>query len=160
EGLDPEFVFFESAQPISVAVAGGDADFGTTGLTASFFNLAAQGALKIIASSTWERQGFQQVGVLVSNQAAAAGLKSLKDIGGKSAGITQSGTPLHYVIGLAAEKYGIDLKTIKVLLLQSNPNVASALAGGQADIAVQSVANVFANVEKGNAKLLAWASDE
>jgi hypothetical protein len=76
EGLDAELVFFESAQPISVAVASGDANFGTTGLTAAFFNLASQGALKIIGSSTWETPGFQNTGFLVSNQAYAAGLTS------------------------------------------------------------------------------------
>jgi NitT/TauT family transport system substrate-binding protein len=160
EGLDAELVFFESAQPISVAVASGDANFGTTGLTAAFFNLASQGALKIIGSSTWETPGFQNTGFLVSNQAYAAGLTSLKDIGGRTAAITQSGTPLHYILARAAEKYDIDFKTIRVLLLQSNPNVATALTGGQTDIAMQTAAPAYAIIAKGGARLLGWAGDE
>jgi NitT/TauT family transport system substrate-binding protein len=160
EGLDAELVFFDSAQPISVAVASGDANFGTTGLTAAFFNLASQGALKIIGSSTWETPGFQNTGFLVSNQAYAGGLTSLKDIGGRTAAITQSGTPLHYILARAAEKYGIDFRTVRVLLLQSNPNVATALTGGQADIAMQTAAPAYALIAKGGARLLGWAGDE
>src|SRR5579862_9004835 len=160
EGLDAELLFFDSAQPISVAVASGDADFGTTGLTAAFFNLAAQGALKIISSSTWETPGFQNSGFLVSNQAYAAGLTSLKDIRGRTAAITQSGTPLHYLLAQAAAKYGIDFASLRVLLLQSNPNVATALTGGQTDIAVQTAGPAYAVISKGGARLLGWAGDE
>ena len=159
EGLDAELVFFDSAQPVSVAVAGGDANFGTTGLTAAFFNLASQGALRIISSSTWETPGFQNSGFLVSNQAYAAGLTSLKDIGGHTAAITQSGTPLHYLLAQAAAKYGIDFATIRVLLLQSNPNVATALTGGQTDIALQTAAPAYTIIGKGGARLLGWAGD-
>lgn len=159
EGLDAELVFFDSAQPVSVAVAGGDVNFGTTGLTAAFFNLASQGALRIISSSTWETPGFQNSGFLVSNQAYAAGLTSLKDIGGHTAAITQSGTPLHYLLAQAAAKYGIDFATIRVLLLQSNPNVATALTGGQADIALQTAAPAYTIIGKGGARLLGWAGD-
>ena len=160
EGLDAELVFFESAQPVSVAVAGGDVDFGTTGLTAAFFNLASQGTLRIISSSTWETPGFQNSGFLVSNQAYAAGLTALKDIGGHTAAITQSGTPLHYLLAQAAAKYQIDFATMRVLLLQSNPNVATALTGGQTDVAVQTAGPAYAVIGKGGARLLGWAGDE
>ena len=56
EGIEAELVFFDCAQPISVAVASSDCDFGSTGITAAFYNLAAQGALKIIAAGTWDKQ--------------------------------------------------------------------------------------------------------
>ncbi len=160
EGLDAELVFFDAAQPIAVAATSGDIDFGTTGMTAAFFTLASQGALKIIGAGTWEHPGFQSIGFLVSNQAYAAGLTSFKNLGGHSVAITQLGTPLHYNLGLVVAKYGIDLKTVRVLALQSNPNVASALTGGQADAAVQTAANAYALVQKGEAKMLGWAGDE
>ena len=51
QGLDVEMVFFDSAQPIAIAVASGDVQFGTAGMSASFYNLAGQGQLKLIASS-------------------------------------------------------------------------------------------------------------
>ena len=160
QGIDVDIVFFDSAQPIAIAVASGDCDVGTTGLTAAFFNLAGQGALRIIGSGTWEHPGFQSIGYVVSNQAYAAGLHSLKDIAGKKAAITQSGTPLQYGIALAAEKYNIDYSKIQVLLLQSNPNVATALTGGQTDFAVQTVVPAYSVINKGGAKLLGWEGDQ
>jgi NitT/TauT family transport system substrate-binding protein len=160
QGIDVELVFFDSAQPIAIAVASGDCDVGTTGVTAAFFNLAAQGTLRIVGSGTWEHPTFQSIGYLVSNQAYEAGLHSLKDIAGKKGGITQSGTPLQYAIALAAEKYHIDYSKIQILLLQSNPNVGTALTGGQTDFAVQTVVPAYSVINKGGAKLLGWEGDE
>ena len=159
QGLDAELVWFDAAQPVAVAAASGDVDFGSTGMTAAFLNLAAQGTLKIIGAGTWEHKGFQSIGFMVSNQAYAAGVHSLKDLAGHSAGLTQVGTPLHYNIALALEKSGVDLKTVRIVPLQSNPNVASALKGGQIDAAVQTSANIYPLLERGDAKLLGWASD-
>jgi NitT/TauT family transport system substrate-binding protein len=158
QGIDVDIVFFDSAQ--AIAVASGDCDVGATGVTAAFFNLASQGTLRIVASGTWEKPGFQSIGFLVSNQAYAAGLHSLKDIGGKKGAITQSGSPLQYAIALAAKKNNIDYNTIQVLLLQSNPNVGTALTGGQTDFAVQTVVPAYSVINKGGAKLLGWEGDE
>ena len=160
EGLDAELVFFDSAQPVSVAVAGGDVNFGTTGLTAAFFNLASQGALRIISSSTWETPGFQNSGFLVSNQAYAAGLHAFKDLKGHSVGITQRGTPLEYDLARIVKKYAIPQDAVKILALQSNQNIASALKGGEIDVGVQTVGNVYPLVARGDAKLLGWVADE
>ena len=159
EGLEVELVSFDAAQPVAVAAASGDVDFGSTGMTAAFLNLAAQGTLKIIGAGTWETKGFQSIGFMVSNQAYAAGVHSLKDMAGHSVGLTQVGTPLHYNIALALEKSGVDMKTVRIVPLQSNPNVASAIKGGQIDAAVQTSANIYPLVEKNEAKLLGWASD-
>ncbi len=160
EGLEVEFVPFQSAQPVAVAAASGDIDFGSTGLTMAFFTLANQGALKLIGAGTWEHAGFYGLGFIASNQAFAAGVKSFEDLGGHSVAITQVGTALHYNLGIVLAKHGVDLKTVRVLPLQSNPNIASAIMGGQADAAVLSAANVLALVDKGNAHLLGWLADE
>ncbi|HLI21037.1 MAG TPA: ABC transporter substrate-binding protein [Stellaceae bacterium] len=159
EGIDVDIIYFDSAQPIAVAVASGDCDVGATGLTAAFFNLASQGALKIIGSGTWEHPGFQSIGFVASNQAYAAGLHSLKDIGGHKGAVTQTGSPLQYGIALAAQTFKVDYGTIQILALQSNPNVGTALTGGQTDFAVQTVVPAYAVINKGGAKLLGWEGD-
>ncbi len=160
EGLDAELVMFTAAAPIAVAGASGDIDFGSTGMTAAFCNLANAGTLRIIGSGSWEHPGFETIGFLVSNQAHAAGLHSLKELKGHSVGITQLGTPLHYDLARVLKKHGIPLGSVKVLPLQSNPNVASALKGGQVDAAVQTTSNVYSLVAKGDAKVLGWMADE
>jgi len=160
EGLDAKIVMFDSAAPIAVAAAAGDIDFASTALTAAFCNLASQGTLRVIAAGGWERPGFQTIGFLVSNQAHAAGLHSFKDMKGHSAGITQLGTPLEYQLARVLKKYGIAMTDIKLVPLQSNQNVASAIKGGEIDVGVQTVANIYPLVARGDAKLLGWIADE
>jgi NitT/TauT family transport system substrate-binding protein len=160
EGLDAELVHFDSAQPVAVAVAGGDVDFGSTGLTGAFFTLANQGALKLIGAGTWERPGFQGLGLIASNKAYDGGVTSIAALKGHSVAITQTGTALHFALYLMLKKYDVDLKDVRVLPLQSNPNVASAVTGGQADGALLSSGNAFALINKNNAHLLGWLADE
>ena len=159
-GLDATLVPFESAQPIAVAITAGDVDFGSTGLTNAFFVLANQGALKIIGGDTTDHPDFHALGIIASNQAFAAGLKSFADFAGRSVGITQIGSPLQYSLSLVLEKYGVDGKSVRVLGLQSNSNVASAITGGQIDASIMSSANLYAVVNRGGAKLLGWVDDE
>ena len=158
-GLDAQLIFFDSAQPIAVAVASGDCDVGSTGITAAFYNLASQGALKIIAGGTWDHPGFQSVGLIASNQAYAGGLKSLKDLAGHSVAITQRGSPLELFVVEIAQHFHFDPTSIKFQALQSNGVVASAVAGNQVDAAVQTAAPAYALIQKGDAKLLGWVSD-
>jgi NitT/TauT family transport system substrate-binding protein len=160
EGLDATLVPFESAQPIVVAIASGDVDFGSAGLTDAFFVLANQGALKVIGGDTVEHPGFHGLGFIVSNQAYAAGLTSLDGFAGHSVGITQLGSPLQYSLALMLDKHHIDLKDVRVIGLQSNGNVASALTGGQIDASIMSSANLNAVLAKGGGKFLAWLDDE
>jgi NitT/TauT family transport system substrate-binding protein len=160
QGLDAEVVLFDSAQPIAVAVTSGDCDFGAGGMTAAFFNFASQGTLKIIGAGTWEHSGFQSIGILASNQAYAAGLKSFQDMGGHSVGVTQLGTPLQFYFLQVAAKYHVPESGLHFLPLQANGTVASALAGGQADLAVQTAAPISAIVSKNDGKLLGWTADE
>ena len=160
EGLDAELIFFDSAQPIAIAATSGDVDFGSTGMTAAFMTLANQGSLEIIGAGTWEHPGFQSIGFILSDQAYAAGVKGFADMKGHSAAITQTGTPLHYDLARVLEKYHVDLASVRILPLQSNPNVASALAGGQADVGVQTAANAYAIVQKSQGRIAGWVGDE
>jgi NitT/TauT family transport system substrate-binding protein len=160
QGLDTTLMPFESSQPIALAIASGDADFGTTGLSEPFFVLGHQGTLKIIGGDTVERKGFHGLGFVASNQAFAAGLTSVKALGGHSIGITQPGSPLEFSLALVLEKYKIDFKSVRVMGLQSNSNVASALTGNQVDAAVMSSANLYAIVNRGGAKQIGWLDEE
>ena len=92
QGIDVEMVFFDSAQPSAVAVASGDIDFGTVGVSATFLALAAQGQLKLIASSGGNAPGYFNLAFIVSNKAWDAGLRSVADLKGHSIAISQVGT--------------------------------------------------------------------
>ncbi len=160
EGLQPKIVTFDSAQPIALAAVSGDVDFGITGVTSAFFSLAGQGALKIVAGAYSEHKGFHYNAFIASKKAAAAGLTTLKQLPGHSFSLSQVGSPPHYAIGAVADKLGFDLKSLRLLPLQSIPNQVSAIVGGQADAAMLQASIALPLIDRGDAKLLAWLSDE
>jgi NitT/TauT family transport system substrate-binding protein len=160
-GLDAEMVFFDSAMPIAVAAVSGDIDIGGTGLSAGFYNLAGQGALRIIGAQGREAPGFHTIGYFVARRAYESGLKSLRDLGSHTIGLSQFGTPGHYVLGATTEKYGVDLATIHIVALQSVANSLSAMMGGQADGTVTVLATpLIPYIDRGDVRVLAWVGDE
>jgi NitT/TauT family transport system substrate-binding protein len=107
QGLDAKLVQFPSAAPIANAAASGDVDFGSSGMTAALINLAGGGAIRVIASASWEHPNFPTLGFVVSNQAYDKGLHTIADLGGHSVGITQVGTSLQYNLAMVLKKRGI-----------------------------------------------------
>lgn len=160
EGLDAEIVPFDAGQPVAVAAVSGAIDFGAAGVTSALYTLAGEGALRIIGAGTYDRPGFHAAGILASNRAWEAGLTSLKLLSGHSVGLTQVGSTYHYALAIIAEKYGVDMNTLRTLPLQSFANVASAVSGGQADAAVLTTTGAAPLLAHDSAKLLAWVGEE
>jgi NitT/TauT family transport system substrate-binding protein len=161
EGVPAELVYFESAQPIAVAAASGAIDFGVTAPTGGLYNLAGQGAVKIIAGAVQEAPGFKSASYLVSSHAYDAGLHAFKDFAGHSFGVSQIGSPPHYALGLLADKYGFDIHGMRVVALQSIPNIGSALSGGQIDATILTASPAIQPaIERGDIKRLGWVGDE
>jgi len=161
-GVPAELVYFDAAAPVAVATVSGDIDFGVTAVTAAFYNLAGQGELKIIAAAAHEAPGFQLQALVASRHAVENGLKSLKDLGGRSFALTTKGAPPIYVVGARlAEKYGFDFKSITLVQLQTIPNISTALAGGRADFSAVSFTTGLAPlIDRGDIKLMGWVGDE
>jgi NitT/TauT family transport system substrate-binding protein len=160
EGIDADLKFFDAAVPIAVAAVSGDIDIGFTGFTAAFYNLAGKGGLKVIAGTAREAPGFQNTAYVASRRAYDAGLKTLKDLPGHSVGITQIGSTFHYSLGLIADKLKFDIASVKVVPLQSLPNVAAAIKGGQLDAALTATTTISPVVASGDAVVLGFVGDE
>jgi len=160
EGLEPKLVTFVSAQPVAVAVASHDIDIAATAFTGGLFGLAGQGAIRIVAGYAKNVPGFKFDALVVSNHAWENGVRSYKDFAGHAYGVSQIGAPPHYELALIAEKYGFDLKSVRIVPLQSLPNVASALVGGQVDASSLVGAVAFPLIDRGEIKLLGWTGDE
>lgn len=160
-GVPAELVYFDASQPIAVAVASGAVQFGITGFTAGFYSLAGQGALKIIAGGySREMSGFHNLAYIASIKSFEHGLRTITDLPGHSVAISQVGSPPHYALGLLIEKYHWAPQDIRILPLQSIPNMVSAIAGGQADAAVLTAGASLPLVEHNAAKLLGWVGDQ
>lgn len=160
EGLTPDLVYFDSGLPIALGVVSGNLDFAASGLTGAFYSLAGQGALRVIGGLHREGPGFHTQEIVVSKSAYEHGLRSLKDLAGHSFGVSQIGSPADYALVLTTEKYGLDLKTIKLVQLQSIPNVVSGISGGQIDATILPAAAIRAGVERGDLQPLGWVGDE
>ena len=159
EGLEVEPKFFTAAQQIPVAVTAGDCEFGVTGLTAGFYNLAGKGALKMIAGQSREERGFQLNAFMVTQKAWDEGFRGLEDFPGKRVAITTTGSTFHYALGLLARKYGFALSSVTMVSLQQLPAMAAAFKGNQVDAAVPPV-TLARQMEADGGRIIGWVGDE
>ena len=108
----------------------------------------------MIAGTAREVPGFQNTAYVASKRAYDAGLRTLADLPGHSVGITQTGSTFHYSLGLLANKLKFDIATVRVVALQSLPNVAAAIKGGQLDAALTAATTITPVVASGDAIVL------
>jgi NitT/TauT family transport system substrate-binding protein len=160
QGLEVELKLFTAAAQPPLAVVSGDVDFAVTGLTASFYNLAAKGGVKIIGAQSREEPGFKLVAYMVTNDAWNRGFKSLKDFPGKSVATTTTGSTFHYSLGKLAQKYGFDVNSVVLRQLNALPAMQAAFKGGQVDATLVPVNGAHALEKDGAGKILGWVGDE
>jgi NitT/TauT family transport system substrate-binding protein len=159
EGLDVELKFFQAAQPVAVAIASGDIDFGITALTGGYFNLADKGALKIVGGLYAEKKGYKGTAIMASNKAYAAGVTSPAKIKGHSVAITQVGSSFHYMTGMIAAKYGFSMSDVSLKPLQKVGSMIGAVKSGQVDVMMM-VPHIAIPLDKAKAaKIIGWMSD-
>ena len=133
QGLDVEFVFFQAAQPMAVAIASGDVDFGVTAISGGLINLAEKGAVKVIGGALHEEKGVDGQKILVSKAAYDAGVTHPSKLKGRSYGITQAGSSFHYMAHKIAQKEGFSGSEIKLKPLHKVGAIIGALKSGQID---------------------------
>ncbi len=133
QGLDVEFVFFQAAQPMAVAIASNDVELGVTAISGGLINLAKKGAVKVIGGALHEEKGIDGQMILVSKAAFEAGVTDPSKLKGRTFGITQSGSSFHYMAHKIAQKEGFADSDIKVKPLQKVGIIIGALKSGQID---------------------------
>lgn len=133
EGLEAEFVMFQAAQPMAVAIASGDVDFGITAISGSLISLAERGAVKIIGGALQETDDVEGQKILVSRAAHEAGVTSPAGLEGRRFGITTAGSSFHYMAHKIADGEGFARDTMELVTLNAVPTVVAALRSGQID---------------------------
>ncbi len=131
-GLDVEFRFFQAAQPMAVAIASGDVDYGVTAISGGLISLAEKGAAKVIGGALSEEKGIDGQMILASNAAHAAGLTSPAQLKGKLYGMTTAGSSFHYMASKIASAEGFP-GGIRMKPLQKVGAIIGALKSGQID---------------------------
>ena len=159
QDLKVEFVVFQAAQPMAVAIASGDVDFGVTAVSASLLNLAEKDVVRIIGGALTEAPGIDGQKILVSQAAYDAGVTSPAKLKGRSFGVTTAGSSFHYMAHKIADKEGFARSDLSIKPLQKVPAVIAALKSGQID-AWSIVPNIAAGLTKGGeVKVLGNVSD-
>jgi NitT/TauT family transport system substrate-binding protein len=130
-GLDVELKFFQAAQPMAVAIASGDVDFGVTAISGGLLSLAQKGAVKVIGGALSEEAGIDGQKILASDAAFQAGLTSPEALGGKRFGMTTAGSSFHYMGSKIAAAHGVE--DLKFVPLQKVGAIIGALKSGQID---------------------------
>ena len=130
EGLDVSFKFFQAAQPMAVAIASRDADFGVTAITGGLISLARKGAAKVIGGALSEEKGIDGQKILASNAAFDAGLTAPSKLDGARYAITQSGSSFHYMGSKIAAAEGV---SVTFRPLQKVGAIIGAMKSGQVD---------------------------
>lgn len=133
QGFDVTFVSFQAAQPMAVAIASGDVDFGMTAISGGLVSLASKGAVKIIGGALQEHEGIEGQKILASKKAHDSGLKTPADLKGHSFGITTAGSSFNYMADMIAKKSGFPASDIRLVPLQKVPAVIASLKSGQID---------------------------
>ncbi|MFT4783314.1 MAG: NitT/TauT family transport system substrate-binding protein [Paracoccaceae bacterium] len=129
-GMDVELRFFDAAQPMAVAIASGDVDFGITAISGGLVSLAQKGALKVIGGALQEEAGIDGQKILVSDTAFQSGVTAPSMLDGRSFAITQAGSSFHYMGSKIAAAEGIDMRFRP---LQKVGAIIGALKSGQID---------------------------
>ncbi len=156
EGLDVEFQFFQAAQPMAIAIASGDVDYGVTAISGGLISLAQKGAAKVIGGALQEEKGIDGQKILASNAAYDAGLTAPAALDGKLWGITQAGSSFHYMGSKISAAEGVSLKYKP---LQKVGAIIGALKSGQID-AWSIVPHIAKALAKGGAvKIIGNVSD-
>ena len=133
QGLEIEFKFFQAAQPMAVAIASGDVDFGVTAISGGLINLANKGAIKVVGGALQEEPGIDGQMILVSKKAYDEGVTTPAMLKGRTYGITQAGSSFHYMAHKIAQKEGFAGSEIKVKPLQKVGAIIGALKSEQID---------------------------
>ena len=134
EGLNPELIRFQAAQPMAVAIASGDIDYGVTAITGGLLNLAARGdAVRIIGGALREEPGVEGQKILASKQAYDAGLTSPAKLDGKRFAVTNAGSSFDYMGKQIAAKEGLGDNSLQIVPMNGVPAIIAALQSGQVD---------------------------
>lgn len=160
EGLEVEPQWFDAAHPIAVSTASSKVDVGATGITASLFNMAANGQkLAIVADKGREEKGYSSSALLVTTDNYNSGVTDLAALKGKRVGITQKGSTFHYMLGRMLEAKGMSLDDVQIVPLNKISAVMAALESKQIDAAILNEPNISKVQKAGYGKLLVQVGD-
>jgi len=157
EGLDLEMTAYTSARDVAQAAASAAADFGIAAFGPEAFDYAADGLIKFVAAQAVEKHGYEGAVVVASNIAWMGGLRRLTDLAGKSIGF--AGSAAQYQIAQIAKAKNVEMGRVVLKPMQSNEEVARALAAEQVQAAILPASYAHELMIASQVKLIGWYSE-
>lgn len=161
EGIIVEPSFFTAAQEVADALAGGSVDVCATGITAGVYNLAAGGKpLLIVADKGREWPEYHLTALVINRANWDAGIRTLKQLKGKSVGITTTGSTFDYMLGNLLELEGMKRDDVETKRLQTLPAEAAAIQSKQVDAVLIPEPNASQLQDSGAGRIALWVGDK
>src|SRR5699024_3090381 len=157
EDLQVNVEWFDAAQSIAVATAGGDVDVEATGIQESLENMVGGGEeLLIVADKGREEEGYSSTAMMVPED---SDVEEIADLKGKQIGITQTGSTFHYMAGRLLEEHGLSTDDVELVPLNSIPGLMETLESEQVDAVLLNEPNISLVEEEGYGKQIAQVGD-
>jgi NitT/TauT family transport system substrate-binding protein len=137
EGLDIHFVTIDSAALEIAPLGVGQIDVGGGAVSAGLYNAVARGVdVKIVADlgSDPKGYGFDQL-VVRKTLVASGGYKSVKDLRGKTMGITGRGISTTALVNALLKTAGLTVDDVKLVVMPVSDQLAG-MANGSVDASV------------------------
>ena len=159
EGIELAMQAYPSPRAAVEALANGSADLALARFTATAFNLAGTGAIKLIAAQVREKHDHEGDVVVAANGAFRAGLHGFPDLANKAVAVTDLGTVYHYQLGEIARREHFDLASVTLMPLHTLDAVSAAVANGQVDAAILPSRYGRSLLASGQAQIVGWYSE-
>jgi ABC-type nitrate/sulfonate/bicarbonate transport system substrate-binding protein len=163
QGLDAEFVNFQTAADSIPALSTGQIDAGSGAMAAAVFNAIARGAsVRLVADKGQHSgspiNGFTSALVVATPKGDAAKYKTYADMKGKSVALTGTGGGQEVMLDKALNTVGLSTKDLNFKTM-GFPDMVAALANRSVDLAGIIEPFVAQGIEKG-ALDVRWKSEE
>ncbi len=158
-GIDVAMQAYPSPKAVVAALAAGNSDLAVTRFTATAFDLAGTGKIKIIGAQVRERTDHEGDVVVAANGAFHAGLHRFEDLANRSVAITSLGSVYNYQLGRIAELKKFKLNSVVVKPMHTLDAVAAAVIDNRVDGAILPSRYGRSLLASGQAQIVGWYSE-
>ena len=149
-GININWVKFNSGADMYTALGAGKVDVGRGVLTASLFNGAAQGVkVWIVADSGTNVPGKPSYFTLVMAKGQEGKINDYADLKGKKCIIASKGSINEIFLALALQKANLELTDVTEIIIDSFPDINTALGNGAGDVGMQIESLITAGEDQG-----------
>ncbi len=153
DGIQIQYKTFASGEDELTALSAGQVDVARGVVSAGLFNAMEQGINVKIVADGGQNQSQKPYFEIAIRKSLVGKVQNYSDLKGLKIGIASQGTINELFLARALEKGGLTLKDVHEVVVDSFPDLNTAVANGTIDAAVQIEPLITEGVQKG---YLAW----